>query len=281
MMPRKPNRLLALLEKKQIPLGIQMFTGSHALMEVLGETGFDFVMIDTEHSDTNVRALEGLIRTAELAGVIRYVRGPDLHNEVDIRRALEAGAEGLFLPLVQSAADIDRVAEFALIPPRGKRGICPAVRAAGYSMRSFDKYVVWNNEQVALIPMIESQGGVDDIEAICAHPEVDMLVFAPGDLAFQLGEGSQMMRGPKVQAAYRKVLDAAKRHGVHLIGGPILDPTPASCRKFFDDGIRIFTLGLDTLGFRRFCESTVKALNEGMEGTGYTRPPAPDSGFPG
>ncbi len=280
-MTHKPNRLLAMLERKEIPLGIQMFTGSPALIEVLGETGFDWAMIDTEHSDTNVRALENLIRAAELAGIIPYVRVPDLHNEVEIRRALEAGAEGIFLPLVQSAADIDRVADFVFIPPKGKRGICPAVRAAGYSVRKFDEYVTWNNEQVALVPMIESQGGVDDIEAICAHPEVDMIVFAPGDLAFQLGEGSQMMRGPKVQAAYRQVLDAARRHGVHIIGGPILDPTPASCRKFFDDGVRIFCLGLDTLGFRRFCESTVKALSAGIEGTDFTRPPAPESGFPG
>lgn len=280
-MVRKKNRLLAMLEHKQVPLGIQMFSGSSALIEVLGETGFDFVMIDTEHSSTNVRALEDLIRTAELAGVIPYVRVPDVHNEVEIRRALEAGAEGLFLPLVQSVADVERVASFAFIPPKGKRGICPAVRAAGYNVRAFDEYVAWNNEEVALIPMIENAGGVEDIDAICAHPDVHMIVFAPGDLAFQLGEGSQMMRGPKVQEAYRKVMAAARLHNVAVIGGPILDPTPASCRKFFDDGVRIFCLGLDTLGFRRFCESTVKALNEGVQGTDHTRPAAPASGFPG
>ena len=280
-MVRTKNRLLAMLERNEIPLGIQLFTGSHALVEVLGETGFDFVMIDAEHSDTNVRGLEQLIRTAELAGVIPYVRVPDVHNEVDIRRALEAGAEGLFLPLVESVRDIERAAEFAFIPPKGKRGICPAVRAAGYSVRNFDDYVRWNNDEIALVPMIENAGGVEDIEAICAHPDVHMLVFAPGDLAFQLGEGTQMMRGPKVQAAYRKVLDATKRHNVAVIGGPILDPTPVSCRKFLDDGVRIFCLGLDTLGFRRFCESTVKALNDGLAGTAYTRPEAPESGFPG
>ncbi len=277
----KENRLLAMLERKEIPLGIQLFTGSHQLIEVLGQTGFNFVMIDTEHSDTNVRALDNLIRTAELAGVIPYVRVPDLHNEVDIRRALEAGAEGLFLPMVQSVEDINRVADFAFIPPKGRRGICPAVRAASYNMREFEHYVAWNNREIALVPMIESAGGVEDIEAICAHQEVNMIVFAPGDLAFQLGEGSQMMRGPKVQAAYRRVMEAAKHHNVAVIGGPILDPTPASCRKAFDDGVRIFCLGLDTLGFRRFCEATVKSLHGGIEGTDYSRPPVPGSGFPG
>jgi len=277
----KKNRLLAMVERKEIPLGIQLFTGSPALIEVLGQTGFDFVMIDTEHSDTNVRALEPLIRAADAAGLISYVRVPDLHNEVEIRRALEAGAEGLFLPMVQSVEDIDRVADFVYIPPKGKRGICPAIRAAGYNVRDFEEYAAWNNDEIALVPMIENAAAVENVDAICAHPAVKMIVFAPGDLAFQLGEGSQMMRGPKVQAAYRKTLEAVKRHDVILIGGPILDPTPESCRKFFDDGVRIFTLGLDTLGFRRFCEATVKALNGGIDGTGYTRKPEAESGFPG
>jgi len=165
--------------------------------------------------------------------------------------------------MVQSVEDIDRVADFVFIPPKGKRGICPAIRAAGYNVRDFEEYAAWNNAEIALVPMIENAADVENVDAICAHPDVKMIVFAPGDLAFQLGEGSQMMRGPKVQAAYRKTLDAVKRHVV-LIGGPILDSTPESCRKFFDDGVRIFTLGLDTLGFRRFCEATVKALNGGI-----------------
>lgn len=275
----KKNRLLALVEQKLVPLGIQVFTGSPALIEVLGQTGFDFVMIDTEHSTTNARALEDLIRTAELAGLIPYVRIPDLHSEVDARRAVEAGAEGLFLPLVQSADDIKRVADFVFIPPKGRRGICPATRAARYNISQFNQYIEWNNAEIALVPMIENAGGVEHVEEICAHPDVKMLVFAPGDLSVQLGEGLQGMRSPKVQAAYRKVLDAAARHNVTMIGGPVDNPTPEACRKAFEDGVRIFTLGLDMLGFRRFCEQTVAALDAGVAGTGFKRAPSPQSGF--
>ena len=72
------NRMLAMLARNEIPLGIQVFTGSPELIEVIGATGYDFVMIDTEHSGTNVRALENLIRTAELAGLfpLRARTGP-------------------------------------------------------------------------------------------------------------------------------------------------------------------------------------------------------------
>ena len=69
-----------------------MFSGSPALVEILGQTGYDFVMIDTEHSPVNARVLEDLIRTAELAGLIPYVRVTSLLSEVEIRLALEAGA---------------------------------------------------------------------------------------------------------------------------------------------------------------------------------------------
>jgi 2-keto-3-deoxy-L-rhamnonate aldolase RhmA len=277
---RKKNRLLAMLSRNEIPLGIQVFTGSPELIEVLGDTGFDFVMLDTEHSGTNVRSIEDLIRAAELAGLAPYVRVPEHGNEVDIRRAIEAGAEGVFLPMIQTVDDICRAADYAFIPPKGRRGICPAIRAGNYNVRKFEEYAAWNNSEIALVPMVESAAAVENIEEICAHEDVHMIVFGAGDLAFQLGEGSLMMKGPKVRAAYLKVLDAAKRHNVAVIGGPILNPTPASCRKALDDGIRIFCLGLDTLGFRRFCESTVQALNAGVEGSDFRRAPAPETGFP-
>ncbi len=275
------NRLFAMLERKEIPLGIQCFTGSPVLIEVLGLTGFDFVMIDTEHSGNDVRALESQIRAAEVAGVIPYARIPDLHNEADVRRAIEAGAEGLFLPMVRSVADVLHVADAAYFPPKGKRGICPAVRAANYSFASFQRYADWNNSEIALIPMIEHPDAVRSIDEICALEMVRAVVFGAGDLAYAMGEGTLMMKSPNVQDAYRTVLAAAKRHRVAVIGGPVLDPTSAACRKALEDGVTIFCLGLDTLGFRKFCEQTVAALNAGIDGSGYVRRPAPHSTFQG
>ncbi|WP_432258367.1 HpcH/HpaI aldolase family protein [Cupriavidus sp. TMH.W2] len=272
------NRLLSMVAQKQVPLGIQMFTGSAAIVEVLGRTGYDFVMIDTEHSQANAQALEEMIRTAELAGLAPYVRVTSLLGEVEIRRALEAGAEGLFLPRVNSAEDINRVAEFAFIPPKGRRRICPAVRAANYSAPSLEQYAEWNNAEIALIPIIETAQALEDVDAICAHPDVKMLYFAPGNLSLQLGLGMKGVRGPQLQAASRKVSDAAARHGVVMVGGPMF-ATPDSCRRALEDGIRIFCLGLDTFGFRYFCEQTVAAVQDGVTGTDFTRPPVPPAGL--
>lgn len=273
------NRIMEMLENKQVPVGMQVFTSHPALIEVLGLTGFDFIMIDSEHSPNNARQMDDVIRAADSVGLVSFVRVSRHEDESDIHRALESGAQGLFLPLIKSAEDITRAAKAAFFPPLGHRGVCPAFRAARYNWAAFEEYAAWNNRETLLIPMIERAEAVDNIEAICAHEAVKILVFAPGDLAYALGEASGMMRGPRIQAAYAKVMAAAKRHGVHVMGGPVLDPTPAGCRKAADDGITIFCLGLDTMAFRRYCENTVNALNTGLEGTGLSRPPAPPSGF--
>jgi hypothetical protein len=100
--------------------------------------------------------------------LVLFVRVADCANETEIRRALEAGAEGIFLPMIQSAEDVRAAADAAFFPPKGGRGICPAIRAAGYDFRHFEQYTSWNNAEIALIPMIEHPQAVENIDEICA-----------------------------------------------------------------------------------------------------------------
>jgi len=274
------NKILEMVKKKQVPVGMQVFTGHPDLIEILGYTGYDFIMLDSEHTPLNARSMEAQIRAADVVGLTTFVRVSRHDDESDIHRALEAGATGIFLPLVRSADDVARAAEAAFFPPAGKRGVCPSFRAARYNWRDFDSYAAQNNAEVLLIPMIEREEAVENIEAICSRDDVNAIVFAPGDLAWSLGEQSQMMRGPRVQAAYQRVMAVARQHDVAVIGGPVLAPTPAACRKAIEDGVSIFCLGLDTMAFRSWCEGAVSALFEGAAGTGLSRPPIAPSGFP-
>jgi 2-keto-3-deoxy-L-rhamnonate aldolase RhmA len=274
------NNLLAMLAAKTAPVGMQCFTGHHTLIEVMGRTGMDYVWLDTEHSAANPRALEDTIRTADAAGLISLVRIPEPDDLTAARRALEAGADALIIPMVRSAVDLRHVLDGVLYPPRGRRGICPAYRAAGYSLRSFGEHAASSDATMTLIPLIETLEALENIEEICAIEQVRVLCFAAGELAFALGEGSAMHSSPKVRNAYATVVDVARRHGVTLMGGPILNPTPESCAKAIEDGIRVFCLGLDVMAFRRVCETTVAALDAAVAGSGLTRPPAPPSGFP-
>ena len=277
--PRKS--LIELLANKTVPIGIQCFTGDHKLIEVLGKTGFDYVWLDTEHSALNPRGLEDTMRTCEAAGLIPLVRIPDPFDQTSARRALEAGAEAVIIPMVRSADDVRGIINNLLFPPAGKRGLCPGLRVPGYSVTLFNGYMQENNDNLYVIPMIETVDGLNNVDDICAIDQVKALVFASGELSFAMGEGAAGDNSPKIQEAQRKVYAAAKRHGVAMIGGPIFNPTPASCGKALEDGISILCIGLDTMAFRQLCETTVAAANAAVNAhPPYNRPPAPPSGFP-
>jgi 2-keto-3-deoxy-L-rhamnonate aldolase RhmA len=273
--------LLELIAEKTVPIGIQCFTGDHKLIEVLGKTGFDYVWLDTEHSALNPRALEDTMRTCEAAGLIPLVRIPDPSDGTSARRALEAGAEAVIVPMVRSAADLKGIIENLTFPPAGKRGLCPGLRVPGYSVTLFNAYMQENNDNLYVIPMIETVDGLKNVDEICAIDQVKALVFASGELSFAMGEGAAGDNSPKIQEAQRTVFAAARRHGVAMIGGPIFNPTPESCGRALDDGISILCIGLDTMAFRQVCETTVAAANAAVKANpNYNRRPPPPSGFP-
>jgi 2-keto-3-deoxy-L-rhamnonate aldolase RhmA len=275
------NRLMSLLDKRVVPIGMQCFTGNHTLLEVLGATGFDYVWLDSEHSALDPRSLEDTIRTCEVAGLIPLVRIPEPNDTTSARRALEAGAQGIIVPMVRTAAEVQQVVDALTFPPRGKRGLCPALRVPGYTVVGFNDYMPVSDAELLIIPMIETVEAVEHIDEICAIPEVKLLVFAAGELAFAMGEGPNMHSSIKVRAAQQTVLAAASGHGVGLIGGPILNPSPETCARALKEGISVLCIGLDVLAFRQLCETTVAAANTAVEADpAYHRPPAPPSAFP-
>jgi 2-keto-3-deoxy-L-rhamnonate aldolase RhmA len=275
------NSLMALLDERVVPIGMQCFTGNHTLLEVLGATGFDYVWLDSEHSALDPRSLEDTIRTCEVAGLIPLVRIPEPDDTTSARRALEAGAQGIIVPMLRTAAEVEEVVAALTFPPRGRRGLCPALRVPGYTVTGFSDYMPAADAELLVIPMIETVEAVEHIEEICAVPQVKLLVFASGELAFAMGEGPAMHSSGKVRAAQQAVLAAARKHGVGLIGGPILNPTAEACARALEEGIAVLCIGLDVLAFRQLCETTVAAANAAVKGDpARRRPPAPPSAFP-
>lgn len=150
----------------------------------------------------------------------------------------------------------------------------------GYTLPGFTAYMRANDADLLIIPMIETVEALEHVDEICAIEQVKVLVFASGELGFAMGEGTNM-HSPKVQAAQKTVHAAAQRHGVAVIGGPMLNPTKEGCAQAFDDGISMLCLGLDVIAFRQLCENTVASANAAVEENDtYNRPPAPPSGFP-
>ena len=106
-----------------------------------------------------------------------------------------------------------------------------------------------------------------------------MAAFAAGDYGFSVGEGMNLLTGTKVKEAYRQVLAAGAEHNVAVIGGPVLAADPDSCRQAIEAGVRVFSLGLDSVVFRSACQAMADALDTGAHGTKFTRPEKKNWGF--
>jgi 2-keto-3-deoxy-L-rhamnonate aldolase RhmA len=278
------NRLTTMIDEHQVPVGMQCFTGDHTLIEVMGRTGLDYVWIDSEHSGINPRALEDTIRVADGVNLATIVRVPEPDDTTSARRALEAGAQGIVIPMVRSADDVNKMIDALTYPPNGSRGICPAYRVAGYSLRGFSDYAAASDAGLLLIPMIETVEGLENVEAICAIDQVRIIVFAAGELSYALGEGANInLHGSKkIQDALVRVKAAAKVNNVVLLGGPIINPTAEGCATALQEDIGVLCLGIDVMAFRAVCEAAVTAANTAVAGSSiYSRPAAPPSGFPG
>jgi 2-keto-3-deoxy-L-rhamnonate aldolase RhmA len=277
-----PHRLMTMITNSEVPVGMQCFTGDHTLIEVMGRTGLDYVWLDSEHSGLNPRALEDAIRTADGVGLSTIVRVPEPDDTTSARRALEAGAEAIVIPMVRSATDVTNMIDALTYPPHGRRGICPAYRAAGYALSTFSEYAAASDATLFLIPMIETVDALENIEEICALEQVRVIVFAAGELSYALGEGANanLHASVAIRDALVRVKAAAKAHDVVLLGGPIIDPTEQSCATALEEDIGVLCLGLDVMAFRKICEQAVAAADAAVaQSDRYTRRPAPASGF--
>ena len=157
----KENRILTALEKGETPLGMQMFTHDPDLIEIVGYTGFDFVMIDMEHSRVNPETMVNCIRAAEASGLSPLIRVAE-NNPSLIRYSIEAGAQGVIVPLVNTAEEAKKAVTAVKYPPEGIRGFA-FCRANDWGV-IFDEYAKNANRDIVVVVMIESKEAVENIQ---------------------------------------------------------------------------------------------------------------------
>ena len=278
---REKQLLMEQIGNGIVPVGMQCFTGNHALIETMGAAGFDYVWLDSEHSAIDPRALEDTMRTCEVAGLSALVRIPDPRDLTSARRSLEAGAEGVIVPMVRTAQDVRDVIDALTFPPAGSRGLCPGLRVPGYTVTGFNDYMRASDESVLVIPMIETAEALENIEEIFALEQVHLTVFAMGELSFAMGEGPYSPANPRIRAAQERVHAAAAAAGVGIIGGHIFAPTADDLLAALDDGVVAFCVGIDVMAFRMLCEDLVATADAAVaRSPHHRRPAAPASGFP-
>lgn len=217
--------------------GLFCSTPAALSIELIAAAGYDFVVIDLEHTLIGPEQLAGMLLAARAGGIAALVRVAAPHQAL---QALDAGAEGIVFPRIrsaQAARDAVRLCHFA---PHGERGLNATWRS-GYGRDDLLSAMGAARERTLVVAMIEDLEGVEQADAIAAVDGVDVLLEGAADLSQSLGLPWQT-RHPDVCAAVSRMRAAALRHGKTFCALP---RTPEDFQVWHGDGVRMFILGDD------------------------------------
>lgn len=185
--------------------------GSPLAVELLGQAGFDWVVIDLEHGSATEADLLGLLHAVETTDAAALVR-PQSGERLRIGRALDLGAAGIVIPQSPSADAAREAVSYLRYPPAGARGVALRTRGADMGRLGHADVARVVNERIAGIVQIESRSALADVEAIAAIDGADVLFVGPADLSHALGVPGRF-DDPTYLDALRAVVAAATRHG--------------------------------------------------------------------
>ncbi|MEO5692992.1 MAG: aldolase/citrate lyase family protein [Usitatibacter sp.] len=231
--------------------GMQCFSASPVMVEAMGAGGLDFTIIDMEHCPTQLETVAHLLRAADASGIVPLVRVPDLDVPL-IGRTLDLGAQGIVLPHATMARCVAgvRAVRYA---PEGDRGACPVVRAAGYLPEDWQAHSDRSNKEMMLIPLVEDERAVNEIEDIFEIDGIDVVFLGPFDLSISMGLKGADYKHPKLAAILDRVVAAAKKNKKHVMTtvGATLDEKYAA--TLVNKGVRLLSFSADVAVFLTAC----------------------------
>ena len=226
-----------------------------AIAEIMAKAGFDWLTVDMEHSVLTIREAEELIRVIDLCGVTPLVR-LSANDSVQIKRVMDAGAHGVIVPMVNSAAEAEQAVTAVRYPPEGRRGVGLA-RAQGYGT-SFDQYLNWVNRNALVIVQVEHIKAVDNLEAILSVEGVDGYIVGPYDLSGSLGVPGEFDH-PLMKNAMQRIeaigKDSGKAPGIHVI-----EPKPDELKSRIEQGYRFVAYSLDVRMLDCACRNGLNSI---------------------
>lgn len=230
---------------------------SPAATEIMAAAGYDCTMIDLEHGAADLGDAVAVMRALQGSGCTPLVRVP-ANDPAWIKRVLDAGAEGVMVPAVNSREEAETVVAACHYAPRGFRGMAaPIVRAAGYG-QDWRGYVRDITENLLAICQVETRAAVENVADIAAVDGLDMIFVGPFDLSGSLGHLGEPDH-PDVRAAITAVEEAAKAQGC-LLGGI---PTPErSSKALYAAGYDLVLADIDLVFLREGALAGVAALHE-------------------
>lgn len=233
------NPLRALLAQDRPTFGLWCSLPHPLSVEALASCGFDWMVIDTEHTAVTLPQVMGLLQAVAPWPCMPTVRAGSL-DAVEIKRLLDLGAQTLVIPNIRDADEARAAVAATRYPPEGIRGAAGLTRASRFGLIA--DYTATANDRIGLILQVETAAALAGVEAIAAVPGVDVLFIGPADLAASMGLPGQPGH-PAVRAA---VLDGLVRIAAAGVAPGVLTLDPGFARECVAAGSRFTAVGIDT-----------------------------------
>jgi len=227
------------LKSGETLIGCWLNLGSSITAEIVGLSGFDWVLIDLEHGAGEPKDLLHQLQALEHTRAAAIVR-VESHQKERIHRVLDLGAEGVMCPRIYSAEEANAAVRGMHYPPIGIRGVAKMVRATGFG-KAFDQYKSGTFESLLGIIQIETVEALEELDQIADTSGVDVLFIGPADLTVALGIDGDLNH-PLFLEAVDRIVNAAKKAS-KAVGILIFDPD--DFKKYQEMGIQLIACGSD------------------------------------
>lgn len=250
-MPAPINKFKQRMKNGDMLIGCWLSMADMGAAEIMGTMGFDWLLIDGEHSPNDIRSMRQQLIALEASDSCALVRVP-VGDQRIIKQVLDIGAQTILVPMVESAEQARELVRAVHYPPNGVRGVgAAAARASRFAWH--DNYIQTADEQICLLIQIESNAGVAALDEILAVEGIDGAFIGPADLSADMGFAGDAT-GPEVQKVITEVLGkisaAGKLAGIMSLG----DTT----QKHIDDGARMIAVAIDIVLLKKAATETVK-----------------------
>ncbi len=241
------NRFKRALAAGQSQIGLWCSLSSHYSMEIVAGAGFDWILLDTEHSPNDLESLVTQLQAAAAYPSTPIVRVP-WNDTVTIKRVLDIGAQTLLIPYVQNPDEARAAVAAMRYPPAGVRGVAGTTRATRFGR--IKDYAKRAHEELCLLVQLETRDALAHIETIAAIDGIDGIFIGPADLHASLGHTGEVANPavlPLIEDSLRRIRKAGKAPGI-LVGDEAL------AKRWIDAGSLFTAVGVDTAILARGAE---------------------------
>jgi 2-keto-3-deoxy-L-rhamnonate aldolase RhmA len=231
---------------------------------LFAQAGFDFFFIDMEHSSLNIETMSDMILAARAAGIPTIVRPSSRKSSEHLSRPLDAGADGLLVPQIQTREDVENIVRWCRYVPMGERGVALTRQQTFFAGGTPVETMKQLNDEVLILLQIEHRDAIENLPDLLSVPGIDAAFVGPADLSASLGIPGQTNH-PKFLEAVQRVIHISLEHGVFP---GIHTDSVKTATYWMTEGMKIIGFYTDIKLILEISKNLIKEMRTSMEALG-------------